>query len=231
MVEDGRKISIVVPVRKGSQRVLEKNTRDFSKIKGGLTFIKISQLVQVRNIDKIIISTDDNNVEEIAKSFNDERIIVDNRPRYLASSKTTTEELVDYMFSLVPTGIVVWTHTTSPFVGKNLYENAIEKYLENLKKYDSLVTVTKLQKFIWSKDGPINYDRCKEKWPQTQTIDPLYEINSGIFILDKNTYSKFKDRVGKKPFFYIFNWKQSFDIDWKEDFEIAEILWSKYGKI
>ena len=43
MVEDGRKISIVVPVRKGSQRVLEKNTRDFSRIKGGLTFIKISQ--------------------------------------------------------------------------------------------------------------------------------------------------------------------------------------------
>jgi CMP-N-acetylneuraminic acid synthetase len=229
MVVENKNISIIVPIRKGSQRVARKNIRDFSNIRGGLTFIKISQLIQVKNIDKIIISTDDDKAKKVALSFNDERIIIDDRPEYLASSETTTTELIDYMFSLVEDGIVIWTHTTSPFVTKKIYENAIKLYLKNLDKYDSLVTVTELKKFIWDKMGPINYDADKEKWPQTQTIDPVYEINSGIFILDMKEYNNFKDRIGKKPFFYMLNWKQSFDIDWEEDFEIAELLWSKYG--
>jgi len=83
---DGKKISIVVPVRKGSQRVVGKNTRDFFDIEGGLTFIKISQLVQVKNIDEIIISTDDDKVKKIALLFNDERIVIDDRPEFLALS-------------------------------------------------------------------------------------------------------------------------------------------------
>ena len=228
---DGKKISIVVPVRKGSQRVVGKNTRDFFDIEGGLTFIKISQLVQVKNIDEIIISTDDDKVKKIALLFNDERIVIDDRPEFLALSKTTTIELINYMFSLVKTGVVVWTHTTSPFVDKNVYEDTIEKYLKNLTKYDSLMTVTRLKKFIWDGSGPVNYDRNREKWPQTQVINPLYEVNSGVFILDLKDYDKYKDRIGINPFLYTLNWKQSFDIDWKEDFEIAEILWGKYGKI
>ena len=225
------KVSVVVPIRKGSQRVIGKNTRDFANIKGGLTYIKISQLVQVECIDKIIISTDDEEVKKIASSFDDVRIIIDNRPEYLASSETTTEELIDYMFSLVPEGVVVWTHTTSPFVDKHIYEDTIDSYLKQIEEFDSLMTVTKLRKFIWNDTEPINYDRNKEKWPQTQTIKPLYEINSGVFILDIETYSKYRDRVGKKPFLYELKEVQAFDVDWEEDFEMAEVLWSKYGEI
>jgi len=138
---------------------------------------------------------------------------------------------LNFWLYLVKTGVVVWTHTTSPFVDKNVYEDTIEKYLKNLTKYDSLMTVTRLKKFIWDGSGPVNYDRNKEKWPQTQVINPLYEVNSGVFILDLKDYDKYKDRIGINPFLYTLNWKQSFDIDWKEDFEIAEILWGKYGKI
>ena len=93
------------------------------------------------------------------------------------------------------------------------------------------MSVTKLQQFLWNKSKPISYNREKEKWPRTQTIEPIYEVNSGVFIADIEIYKKYNDRIGQTPYLYKLDKKESFDIDWEDDFEIAEILWSKYGKI
>ena len=225
------KITVFLPMRKSSQRVKNKNIKDFAAIKGGLTFIKISQLLKVDLIDKIIVSTNDDEVKNIARSFNSSKIIIDDRPEYLADSSTSTDELINYVPTIVDSGIVLWTHVTSPFVNEKLYKNMIQFYLKNLEQYDSLMSVTKVQKFLWDDNGPINYDRKKEKWPRTQTIKPLYEVNSGAFIADIEVYKKYNDRMGQSPFLYELDEKEAFDIDWEVDFEIAEILWEKYGKI
>jgi len=224
------KVIAFLPMRKGSQRVKNKNIRDFAGIKGGLTFIKISQLLKVKQIDKIIISTNDNEVKNIATSFVSSKIIIDDRPEHLASSSTSTDDLINYVPSIVSEGIVLWTHVTSPFVNENIYSNMISEYYKN-KDFDSLMSVTKIQKFLWDKTQPINYDRSKEKWPRTQTIEPIYEINSGAFIADIEIYKKIEDRIGNKPSLFELSDKEAFDIDWEDDFDIAEVLWGKDGKI
>ena len=48
-----------------------------------------------------------------------------------------------------------------------------------------------LQKFIWNDDEPLNYDRNLQKWPKTQTIDPLWEVNSGVFLASKGSFLQF----------------------------------------
>lgn len=220
-----------LPCRKGSQRVKNKNVRDFAGISGGLTYIKILQLLKVKEIKTIIISTNDEEVMIIAKSFNDGRIIIDDRPDYLAGSYTSTDELIAYVPKIIKSGLVLWTHVTSPLVNETVYSEAIKRYFENICIHDSLMSVTKIQKFIWNQNGPISYDRLKEKWPRTQTIDPLYEINSAIFMADIEMYKNIGDRIGKKPLLFETSEKQSFDIDWEDDFEIAEVLWGRYGGI
>lgn len=65
----------------------------------------------------------------------------------------------------------------------------------------------------------------KEKWPRTQTLPELYEVNSGVFINSLDNYLNFKDRIGKKPFLYRTEGLSSFDIDWPEDFDMAENLY------
>jgi CMP-N-acetylneuraminic acid synthetase len=220
-----------LPMRKGSQRVKNKNIKVFSDVIGGLTFIKISQLLKVKQIDKIIISTNDEEVKTIAKSFNDNKIIIDDRPESLASSETLTDDLIKYVPSIIKEGIVLWTHVTSPFVTDEIYTDMIDKYFQTNTNFDSLMSVTKIQKFIWNENSPVNYDKEKEKWPRTQTIKPMYEINSGAFIASVNTYLKCEDRIGEKPFLYELGDKQAFDIDWQDDFDIAEVLWDKYGKV
>jgi len=218
-----------LPVRKGSQRVKYKNIRDFSGIKGGLTYIKLSQLLKVERINTIIVSTNDKEVKKIADSFKSSKIIIDNRPEYLANSNTSTDKLINYVPSIINNGVVLWTHVTSPFINETTYSEAIKNYFHN-DKNDSLMSVTKIQKFIWNKSEPISYNRNKEKWPQTQTIEPIYEVNSGIFLADINIYQDKKDRIGENPFFYELNTKVAFDIDWEDDFEIAELMWKKLNE-
>ncbi|PXV63319.1 CMP-N-acetylneuraminic acid synthetase [Dysgonomonas alginatilytica] len=223
------KISVFLPCRAGSERVPHKNTRTFAGIEGGLLKIKLQQLVACNAIDSIVLSTNDEEVIQLAETVSSDKIRIDRRPEHLATSSTSTDDLVKYVPTIITEGAVLWTHVTSPFIDGKIYEEAIDAYKNALSKgdHDSLMSVTALRTFIWNKEGAVNYNRNKEKWPRTQTIEPLYEINSGIFLADIDIYRNLEDRIGKKPFLFENNDIDSFDIDWEEDFFIAEAIYKK----
>lgn len=223
------KISVFLPCRAGSERVPHKNTRTFAGIEGGLLKIKLQQLITCNAIDTIVLSTNDEEVIELAETLSSDKIKIDRRPEHLATSSTSTDDLVKYVPTIISEGAVLWTHVTSPFIDGKIYEEAINAYKNALANggNDSLMSVTALRTFIWNKEGAVNYDRNKEKWPRTQTIEPLYEINSGIFLADIDIYRNLQDRIGKKPFLFENNDIDSFDIDWEEDFFIAEAIYKK----
>ncbi|MNE90356.1 hypothetical protein D3C80_1878590 [compost metagenome] len=87
------------------------------------------------------------------------------------------------------------------------------------------MTVQALKGFIWSKTAPINYDRDDEKWPRTQTLTPLYEVDSAAFIASKSTYIKFNDRIGSNPYLLDLEKNVNIDIDWPEQFDLAESIY------
>ncbi len=223
-------LTVFLPCRSGSERVIKKNTRRFADVKNGLIEIKLRQLMQVSSISKIVVSTDDEDVKVAARACSDERVVVDTRPEHLASSATVTEDIINYVPTIIPTGTVLWTHVTSPFITADMYEAAIAAYFDALPEYDSLMSVTKMHKFIWNRETAISYDRSKFKWPRTQTLEPLFEVNSGMFINSIDNYRSQEDRIGNKPYLYEMNEKDAFDIDWEIDFEIAKLMWSKSGR-
>lgn len=217
---------VFLPCRKGSQRVPNKNTRSFAGIEGGLLRIKLEQLLACKKIDKIYLSSDDEVVLNIGRAMHDDRIVIDKRPDYLCQSSTSTDDVVKYVPELIKEdATIIWTHVTSPFLMAETYDDMLDTYYEHLSENDSLMSVNELRTFIWNKDGAINYDREVEKWPRTQTLEPWYEINSGVFIADRSVYTQLQDRVGKHPFLYPTSKMESYDIDWPEDFEFAELLY------
>lgn len=222
-----------LPCRKGSQRVPNKNIRPFGNFEFGLIEIKLMQLIDTKSISQIILSTNDDEIIEFAKSLKNTKIVIHKRDESLSSSETSTDDLITHALDLIPDSHILWTHVTSPFINTELYENIIKSYADELANgCDSLMTTSLIHGFLWDDNGPINYDRTKEKWPRTQTIKPLHEINSGVFINSSNNYRKLKDRIGKQPYLYTLDKIQGFDIDWQEDFIIAEsILNAKIGKI
>ena len=63
-----QKIVAIIPIRKNSQRVKNKNFKNFYKGKS-LLEIKVKQLKKVSEIDKIVISSDSLKAERIAKKY------------------------------------------------------------------------------------------------------------------------------------------------------------------
>jgi len=225
-------ISVFLPVRKGSERVKNKNTKPFAGLSFGLLGIKIQTLIDVNEVSEIIISTNDPDAIIIGERFCEKsnKIRIDHRPDFLASSETSLVDLVNYVPTITQCQHILWTHVTSPFLQSIDYSKAINKYfIVKNKGFDSLMSVVSFKNYLWSinKNDLINRVN-EEKWPRTQDLLELFEIDSGIFIASRDVYIKQKDRVGQRPFLLENNKIKSFDIDWEEDFKIAEAIYEKF---
>jgi len=58
----------------------------------------------------------------------------------------------------------------------------------------------------------------------------LYEINHVMFIAKRNVYLEQKNRIGKNPILHIMDKLKSLDVDWEEDFKIAELVYESLNK-
>jgi len=228
-------LTAFLPCRKGSERVPHKNTRPFSGVQEGLVGIKLRQLFSSSHIDHIVLSTDDPFIFELCDTpefKSQKRFTILPRPAELALSSTTTDALIKHVADIISSGHILWTHVTSPFIGASTYDAIIKAYWSSLKEgYDSLMTVTQFQNFLWDENRPLNYDRSVEKWPRTQTLNPLHIINSGAFIAPAKTYKEQHDRVGKNPKLFRLDHFQELDIDRINEFEFCETLWPLKGGI
>jgi CMP-N-acetylneuraminic acid synthetase len=229
-MQEDNSIVAFVPCRQGSNRVAGKNTRLFGGVAGGLAAIKLQQLAECPRISRIILSTDDQEVMAIGHSVAAESTVpieIDRRPAHLAADSTSTDDLVRYVSDIIPQGVVLWTHVTSPFIKASQYTEAIETYQNEVEQgdFDSLMSVTKIQTFLWDLSGPINYDRTIEKWPATQSLPACFEVNSGTFMIEAGLMKQCDDRIGRHPFLHEMNHLDAFDIDTEDEFELASRIW------
>jgi N-acylneuraminate cytidylyltransferase len=220
-------ISVFLPTRKGSERVRSKNTRSFAGIEGGLLKIKLQQLLNCNEVDEVVLSTNDSASIEVASHFYSSKLKVVERPDNLALSSTSLVDLVNYVPGICTYPDILWTHVTSPFLVAEDYSSVIKNYYLQIENgYDSLMTVKPIRNFIWDKDSCDLINRNNsEKWPRTQDLKVFFEIDSAVFLTSKEQYLKNNDRIGVNPFLFELNTIKSFDVDWEEDFRIAEILY------
>ncbi len=212
-----------LPCRKGSERVPRKNIKPFARSQHGLIQIKLDQLIKAKKVESIVLSTNDDEILDYARSLNNSKIRLHKRSEDLSSSATSTDDLVGLARSLVESGHILWTHVTSPFVTSAMYDEIVSTYLRTLGEgFDSLMTTNLIHGFLWNEQGPVNYDRNVEKWPRTQTLEPLHEINSAAFLASVEVYDETNDRIGKRPYLFQMDKISSMDIDWPDDFKLAE---------
>ena len=221
------KIAFFLPTRKGSERVKSKNTRPFAGIEGGLVENKIKQLLATKHIDEILFSSNDEMCIAIAEKYaSDSRLRIIPRPNELCLSTTNLQDLICYVPTITNADHILWGHVTTPLVEAKVYDTAIEQYLSKITKgYDSLVSVKELKNLLLNQEGKLVNNTTDIPWPRTQDLEPLYEINHAIFLAKRSVYTEQKNRIGQKPLLYIMDEIHSKDIDWEEDFKIAEIMY------
>jgi len=223
-------LTIFIPVRSGSERVSEKNTRNFAGIEGGLLELKLNQLKNLELADEIVVSTNDEKCWEIASGFQKrmKNLNLVERPDELGKSETSLSDLIRHVAEITSSEEILWTHVTSPFCDAEKYTEAIKKYWEIKKSgFDSLISGRKYREFLLDKrSGELVNNLTGFSWPRTQDLADWFEINNGIFIASREDYLK-GNRMGESPFLIEFDKISSLDIDNEEDFKIAEAVYER----
>tara|TARA_Y100001970_G_C14129123_1_gene800659 strand:+ start:357 stop:1028 length:672 start_codon:yes stop_codon:yes gene_type:complete len=209
----------VIPVRKGSQRVKNKNFKFFAG--KNLLIHKIQVLKQIKKIDEIIVNTDSNEAIQIAKKLNVNYHI---RKKYFASSKCSNSEFWSHIGKVTNAKYIMFTNCTSPLIKKSTYEKIIKIFKRN-KIHDSINTVTDLKDYLYLKNKPLNFK--KEKAPNSQDLPDVVKLNFAVNIISKNHMFKKKTLIGNKPFLYKLDEVEGFDINTPLEFKFAEYLFKK----
>lgn len=128
------KILGIIPARSGSRGVSNKN----KKICAGKPLIQytIDSAKSSDFLNKIVVTTDDNDIIEISKKNS---VDVIKRPRRLATDKSLIIDTLNHVLSSYPeTEIVVLLQPTSPIRHLHLIDMCIDKFLGN--SFDCIVT-------------------------------------------------------------------------------------------
>lgn len=220
------KITAVIPIRKGSQRVKDKNLRPFA----GTTLLdnKIQMLLKVPEINEIIVNTNSEAAIELVElEYAGTKVRAQRREEYYASSECSGSEFFKHLGETTDTDIFIYTPCTSPFIKPETVSRCIERFLDNVEKneFDCVSTVSSIKEFMWLDGKAINYD--PRNAPNSQNLPDIVALNFGTTVISRENLIKNSNIIGKKPDFIITSDIEAIDIDTPLDFYIAEQIYRK----
>lgn len=218
----------IIPVRSGSRRLKDKNISHFAN--SNLLEYKIDVLKANRYIDNIVVSSDSEIMLEMALK---KKVKIHRRDlRYCDEKTEPFGAVVKHICESVEGDNIIWSPVTAPLITNETYNNSIEKYKKVVlgdKNYDSLVSVESFKRYLWNKNGPINYKLGLEHVP-SQELEELYFISDGILIAPRIKMIEWSYFHGKNPYIFKLNRIESIDIDDGMDLELARFYYDRYMK-
>ncbi len=215
-----KNLTTVLTIRKGSERVKNKNFKPFYK--KSLLAYKIETLKKIKSIKNIIINTDSDEAIKIAKNYG---VNFHKRDPYYASSKCPNSEFWAHIAENTKSEYIMFTHCTNPLIKLETYEAMVEFFEKQKENFDSFNTVTEVKEFLLLDKKPINFNINQA--PNSQDLPDVIKLNFAINILPTKLMSKKKSLIGNNPYFYKIDQTEAFDINTNHDFMVAEILFKK----
>lgn len=225
---DKRNILAIIPARGKSKRLPRKNI----KLLNGKPLIahSIEFALNSSLVNKVILSTDDDEIADIGEKFGAEVII---RPSELAQDTTKTAPVLVHVVeelkkqNYIPE-IVILLQATCPIRVNNLIENAIS-ILDKNQQYDSIFTgyQKSYTMALWTLDNEHKakalYDyHLRPRWQEVEVNDKIIGEDGGFYAIKYDAFIKYKDFIGENP--YVYEVSHTVDIDTESDFDRAESL-------
>ncbi len=213
------KVVAIIPARGGSKGIPRKNV----KLLAGKPLISypIAAALKAKNIDKVIVSTDDDEIAEAAKAAGAEII---RRPKILAGDSIPTLPVLIHAVkelekrSYMP-DIIVLLYATAPLVKAGYIDEGVDKIKKGCDSVVSVCEDTRNYK-LWSSDGKPLF----KKRVNRQKMYKIYRENGAFYIMTYDTLMKKKAITGKKTELVFMKPEESVDIDTQLDFILAEAI-------
>ena len=209
------KLTAVIPVRKGSQRVKNKNLKPFAG--STLLDIKIETLKKVIGLYEIVVSSDSDEMLDIARKHN---VTAHKREDYYASSEVNNSDFMVNLTTAVDSEYIMYSPCTSPLLSNETISECISKFRAGAQ---NIVTVTSQKHHMWLDGKPLNYNPSES--PNSQDLPDIYSVNYGCCIISCEDLHEFRNVVTNNPTFHVTDEIESIDIDTEFDFMMAEFVY------
>lgn len=202
-------ITAIIPVRAGSTRLKNKNVAPFAG--SNLLVNKIHQLQQVKEITRIVVSSDSDLMLAMARA---EGADTHKRaPEFCDEKSKTFGEVVRHIAENVDGETILWATCTSPLVFPKDYRAAIQAYYSAIEQgFDSLMSVESFKRYIWTEEGPMNYELGLKHVP-SQQLPTLYFVTDGILMAPRKKMIEWAYFHGRHPYKFIVDKRTGCDID------------------
>ncbi len=199
----------LIPARGGSKGVPKKNI----KIIHGKPLIvwSIEKGLRSKLIDKLVVSTDSEEIAQIAKEAGAEVLM---RPSELATDTASTQDVMVHTLQHYPADTLVLLQPTSPYRSNGLIDDCINEFLQN--DFDSLATG-----FI------CDYKEYGRNTLPRQQIQGFFYDDGNVYVMKADNILK-GDRYGTKIGRKIINRYENAEIDDEYDFWLLEQILRKF---
>ena len=215
----------VIPARGGSKGVPKKNKR----LLGGIPLVarSIRAALGAKSVDAVYVSSDDNEILEIAKEWG---AIPIRRPDALSGDTATSESALFHVLDEVKqqgeeVQTLVFLQCTSPFTTSEDIDAVVSAFEQ--KKADSAFSVSGNHGFLWSLDENgygvgVNHDHTRQRL-RRQDLKPQFLETGAIYVLNVDAFRKTRHRFCGSLVPVPIN-TQVVEIDSLQDWHIAESL-------
>lgn len=231
----------VIPARGGSKGVPGKNIRMLAG--KPLIVWTIEAARKSKYVTRIIVSTDDQEIANVAKKYGAEVPFL--RPKEISGDLATDVQFLTHALDFLKKKekyepeIVLKLPPTSPLRSAAHIDEGIETLLKN-KKLDSVRPITESPKHpykMWkiSTDKkyiqpflPKTFTKMNEPYNLPRQLLPDAYVHTGAMdVMRLRTITKLKSTSGKKVGYFFMKAEDSVNIDSPIDFEVADILMKK----
>ncbi|HAT1798001.1 acylneuraminate cytidylyltransferase family protein [Legionella pneumophila subsp. fraseri] len=225
---NNKRIVAFIPVRGGSKSIINKNLA----LLGGKPLVAwpIEVALEVPEIDEIIVSTDDQNIANTARSYN---VTIQHRPDYLATDTALVADAVRYCRTVLSSennlpDYMILLEATSPFRTKEIIQKCLYRLVH--EELDSIATFNESEinpHRIWSVENgqPEPFIKGAIPWISRQNLPKAYQLNGVVYAFSLKTFPNEGPNVlfGKMGA-EILDENSVIDIDTKKDLVIANVL-------
>lgn len=227
---NGYIVHVLIPARGGSKSIPRKNSKLYKQIP--LIAHSINLAKQLDMVDKIVVSTDCKDIQNIAKEYGAEAPFL--RPKEISNDFSTDIECFQHYLSWLTFGkqtlpdILIHLRPTYPERNVKFVKQCLYQFIKHYHDYDSLRTVIPVKKtpfkmYVMKQNclQPLfpTYEEIKEPYNQVrQILPPCYLHNGYLGIIKKETIYK-HTMTGNKIMPIVMDEKESLDIDTEEDWK------------
>ena len=222
---EGKTILAIIPARGGSKGVPRKNIKDAA----GKPLIAwtIKEAKKSKFIDRLVVSTEDDEIVAVAKSWGCEVPFV--RPPELAQDDTPGVEPVLHAIKMLPGyDYVVLLQPTSPLRNTEDIDGCIEECVEH--GANSCVSVAEVEQSpYWMYTLDVNSRLCSlintdQIFTRRQDLPKVFTLNGAVYVAKCDWLRKNRTFLTAETAVYLMPRERSLDIDSELDFVLLAAL-------